>query len=429
MTTHDWITVGVVLFFLFMAFLFSGSETALTASSRGTMLRLAKGGNPDAIIVTRLLENRERLIGALLIGNNVATIVSSALATELLLFWFGDVGVIYATVAMTLMIIVFCELLPKTAAIISPDRHALLVARPIARVVAVLGPVLATAEWLVRRMLVVGGIRAGEVEPLLPPHERLRGAVDLLHREGSVEKHDRDMLGGLLDLRDLTVADVMIHRTEVITADVGETVDKVIERLTTEMVTRIPLWRGTPENIVGILHVKDLLRAIEAAGGDASKIDIMAIARPPWFVPNIRPLSEQLKAFRRRRTPLALVVDEYGEFMGIVTLEDILEEIVGDITDEHDIEVPGVRPQPDGSVNADGAVPIRDINRVMDWNLPDAEATTVAGLVIHEARSIPEPGQSFTFHGFRFQVLRRERNRLVALRITPVAQKAPPKSA
>jgi Mg2+/Co2+ transporter CorB len=429
MTTHDWITLVVVLLFLFMAFVFSGSETALTASSRGTMLRLAKAGNPDAIIVTRLLENRQRLIGALLIGNNVATIVSSALATELLLYWFGDVGVIYATVAMTVLIIVFCELLPKTAAIIAPDRHALAVARPIARVVAVLGPVLAAAEWLVRRLLALAGMKHGESEPLLPPHERLRGAVDLMHREGSVEKHDRDMLGGLLDLRDLTVADVMIHRTEVITADVGETADKVIERVIIEMVTRIPLWRGTPENIVGILHVKDLLRAIEAAGGDASKIDIMSIARPPWFVPDIRPLSEQLKAFRRRRTPLALVVDEYGEFMGIVTLEDILEEIVGDITDEHDIEIPGVRPQPDGSVNVDGAVPIRDINRVMDWNLPDDEATTVAGLVIHEARSIPEPGQSFTFHGFRFQVLRRERNRLVALRITPVAQKAPPKAA
>jgi Mg2+/Co2+ transporter CorB len=429
MTTHDWITVVVVLLFLFMAFVFSGSETALTASSRGTMLRLAKTGNPDAIIVTRLLENRERLIGALLLGNNVATIVSSALATELLLFWFGDVGVIYASIAMTVLIIVFCELLPKTAAIMAPDRHALAVARPIARVVAVLGPALAAAEWLVRRLLALVGMRSGESEPLLPPHERLRGAVDLMHREGSVEKHDRDMLGGLLDLRDLTVADVMIHRTEVITADVGETADKVIERVIIEMVTRIPLWRGTPENIVGILHVKDLLRAIEAAGGDASKIDIMAIARPPWFVPDIRPLSEQLKAFRRRRTPLALVVDEYGEFMGIVTLEDILEEIVGDITDEHDIEIPGVRPQPDGSVNVDGAVPIRDINRVMDWNLPDDEATTVAGLVIHEARSIPEPGQSFTFHGFRFQVLRRERNRLVALRITPVALKAPPKAA
>jgi Mg2+/Co2+ transporter CorB len=278
-------------------------------------------------------------------------------------------------------------------------------------------------------MLALAGINAGEMEPLLPPHERLRGAVDLLHREGSVEKLDRDMLGGLLDLRELTVADVMIHRTEVITADVGEPPEKVVKQVLDELVTRIPLWRGTPENIVGILHVKDLLRAIQAAGGDPSKVDIMAIARPPWFVPDIRPLSEQLKAFRRRRTPLALVVDEYGEFMGIVTLEDILEEIVGDISDEHDVEVPGVRPQPDGSVNVDGAVPIRDLNRAMDWNLPDDEATTIAGLVIHEARSIPEPGQSFTFHGFRFQVLRRDRNRLEALRITPVVQKAPPKAA
>jgi magnesium and cobalt exporter, CNNM family len=427
MTTHDWVTLFVVLLFLFMAFLFSGSETALTASSRGTMLRLAKSGNPDAIVVTRLLENRQRLIGALLIGNNVATIVSSALATELLLYWFGDVGVIYASIAMTILVIVFCELLPKTAAIIAPDRHALTVARPIARVVAVLGPVLTAAEWLVRKMLALGGAR--EIEPLLPPHERLRGAVDLLHREGSVEKLDRDMLGGLLDLRDLTVADVMIHRTEVITADVGEPPEKVVRRVLDELVTRIPLWRGSPENIVGILHVKDLLRAIQAVGGDPAKVDIMSIARPPWFVPDIRPLSEQLKAFRRRRTPLALVVDEYGEFMGIVTLEDILEEIVGDISDEHDIEIPGVRPQPDGSVNVDGAVPIRDLNRAMDWNLPDDEATTIAGLVIHEARSIPEPGQSFTFHGFRFQVLRRDRNRLEALRITPVVQKAPPKAA
>ena len=149
----------------------------------------------------------------------------------------------------------------------------------------------------------------------------------------------------------------------------------------------------------------------------------VAIARPPWFVPDIRPLSEQLKAFRRRKTPFALVVDEYGEVMGLVTLEDILEEIVGDISDEHDVVVPGVRPQPDGSVNVDGGVPIRDLNRAMDWSLPDDEATTIAGLVIHEARSIPEPGQTFTFHGFRFRVLRRERNRITALRITPLARK------
>jgi Mg2+/Co2+ transporter CorB len=190
-------------------------------------------------------------------------------------------------------------------------------------------------------------------------------------------------------------------------------------------VTRVPLWSGRPENIIGVLHAKDLLRAIRAAGDDLAKVDVKTIARPPWFVPEIRPLSEQIKAFRRRKTPFALAVDEYGELMGLVTLEDILEEIVGDITDEHDVAVPGVRPQPDGSVNVDGAVPIRDLNRVMEWNLPDDEATTIAGLVIHEAQSIPEPGQTFTFHGFRFRVLRREKNRITALRITTLSSRQP----
>jgi Mg2+/Co2+ transporter CorB len=424
MTLADWLILLAVIIFLLMSFFFSGSETALMASPRGTMLRLAKDGNPNAGIVTKLLERRERLLGAVLIGNNVATIVSSSLATDLLHAWFGEIGVVYASITMTLLIILFCEMLPKTVAINSPDRYALAVARPMQGVVRILSPVLTAADWIVRRSLTAIGVKPGPAEPLLPGYERLRGAVDLLHREGSVEKLDRDMLGGLLDLRDLTVADVMIHRTEVITADADDPPEKVVEVVLKELVTRVPLWRGTPENIVGILHVKDLLRAVQAAGGDPKAINIMAIARPAWFVPETRPLTEQLKAFRRRHTPLALVVDEYGEFMGIVTLEDILEEIVGDISDEHDVEVPGVRPQPDGSVNVDGAVPIRDLNRAMDWHLPDDEATTIAGLVIHEARSIPEPGQSFTFHGFRFQVLRRNRNRLESLRITPVAQMA-----
>jgi Mg2+/Co2+ transporter CorB len=422
MMLADWLIVLAVLFFLALAFFFAGSETAVTASSRSTMLRLSKDGDPDAVTVTRLLDDRQRLIGALLIGSNVATIVSSALATALFQQWFGDLGVLYASVVMTVLVILFCEMLPKTAAIDSPDRHALSIARPLDRVIHVLGPVLDAANWIVRRMLKFVGIMPGAGEPLLTGHESLRGAVDLLHQEGIVGKQDRDMLGGLLNLRDLTIADVMIHRTEVITADVGEPPEQVVDAVLKEPVTRVPLWRGTPENIVGILHVRDLLRGIKEAAGDPRKVDIMALARPPWFIPETRSLSEQLMAFRRRRTPLAVVVDEYGEFMGIVTLEDILEEIVGDISDEHDVEVPGVRPLPDGAVNVDGAVPIRDLNRAMDWNLPDEAATTIAGLVIHEARSIPEAGQSFTFYGFRFEVLRRNRNRLEALRITPVSQ-------
>ena len=423
MLTEDWISLAVVVICLVLSFFFSGSETALTAFSRARMLQLEKNGNARARLVNRLVETRERMIGAILAGNNVANIAASALTTGVLYAWFGDVGVLYATAIMTVIIVVFIEVLPKTIAINAPDRIALLVARPILWLVRLMGPILVGIEALVRWILRLFGARFGTDQAYLSAHEELRGTVDLLHREGSVEKHDRDMFGGLLDLRDLVVSDVMIHRTEMISVCADLPAEELVRAVLAEPVTRIPLWSGKPDNIIGILHAKDLLRAIRDADGDLSKVDVKAIARPPWFVPDVRPLSEQIKAFRRRKTPFALVVDEYGELMGLVTLEDILEEIVGDITDEHDVAVPGVRPQPDGSVNVDGGVPIRDLNRAMDWSLPDTEATTIAGLVIHEARSIPEAGQTFTFHGFRFRVLRREKNRIAALRITPLVRK------
>ncbi len=423
MIANDWLSLVIVLVCLLLSAFFAGSETALTASSRASMARLQKQGNKRAGIVNRLLEQRERLLGALLFGNNAVNIAASVLATHFLLTLFGDVGVVYATVVMTILVVVFSEILPKTAAFNAPDRIALAVARPMYWFVKLFGPLLMAIEALVRWLLKFVGMTVGEDQEVLSAREELRGAVDLLHSEGDVETLDRDMFGGVLDLRDLVVSDVMIHRTNMITLNADDKPEDIVNTVIASPVTRLPLWRGNPENIVGVLHVKDLLRALHAVDGDAAKVDIIGLLTPPWFVPEMRPVSEQLKAFRRRKTQLALVVDEYGEVEGLVTLEDILEEIVGDITDEHDVAMPGVRRQPDGSVSVDGAVPIRDLNRVMEWNLPDQEATTVAGLVIHEARSIPEAGQSFTFHGFRFRVLRRERNRITALRIQPLPRK------
>ena len=420
MTTADIIIVVAIVVCLVMSFLFSGSETALTVASRAAMMRLAKHGNRQAGVVNRLVAAREQLIGALLIGNNAANIAGSALATGLFLAWFGDVGVIYATVVMTVVVLVFCEVLPKTAAFNDPIRFALMVARPMQVVVRILGPVLTFIEWSVRWMLARLGVVVGESEPILSGHEELRGAVDLLHQEGSVEKRDRDMFGGLLDLRELTVGDVMIHRTEMITFNVDDPATQIVDTILNGPVTRVPLWRDSPENIIGIVHARDILRAIQGAGS-ADRIDLAAIAMPPWFVPDIRPLSEQLAAFRRRKTPFALVVDEYGEVMGLVTLEDILEEIVGDIADEHEVDLPGVRPQPDGSVTVDGDVPIRDLNREFGWNLPQDVAITIAGLVLHEARRIPEVGQMYAFYGFRFEILKREGTRIAELRIVPPA--------
>jgi Mg2+/Co2+ transporter CorB len=416
----DWFTFSIVIACLLVSAFFAASETALTGASRASMLRLWKQGNREAGVVSSLFNMRERLIGALLLGNNIANIGASALATGIFTAWFGEVGVLYATAVMTVMVVIFAEVLPKTIAINAPDRISLLVARPMKLTVYLLGPLLTVIEAIVLALIKLLGIKIDAHQAILSPTERLRGAVDLLHHEGKVEKHDRDMFGGLLDLRELQVSDVMVHRTEMVMINADLPAEDLVREVLATEYTRIPLWRDKPENIIGVLHAKDLLRAIRASEGDTSRIDVSTIALPAWFVPEMRPVSEQLKAFRRRKTHFALVVDEYGEVEGMVTLEDILEEIVGDISDEHDVVVAGVRAQPDGSVVVDGSVPIRDLNRAMDWHLPDEEATTIAGLVIHEARSIPDRGQSFTFHGFRFRVLRRERNRITALRIVPV---------
>src|SRR6266581_1839999 len=420
----DWLDISIMVALLCMSAFFAASETALTGASRASMLRLSKQGNSEADVVSSLFGMRERLIGALLLGNNIANIGASALATGIFTAWFGEVGVLYATGVMTVMVVIFAEVLPKTIAINAPDRVSLLVARPMKVMVYILGPLLTIIEAIVRVLMGLLGIKIGHNQPILSPTERLRGAVDLLHHEGKVEKQDRDMFGGLLDLRELQVSDVMVHRTEMVMVNADLPPEDLVREVLASEYTRIPLWRDKSEHIIGVLHAKDLLRAVRASDGDMSRIDVSSIALPPWFVPEMRAVSEQLKAFRRRKTHFALVVDEYGEVEGMVTLEDILEEIVGDISDEHDVVVAGVRAQPDGSVVVDGSVPIRDLNRAMDWNLPDEEATTIAGLVIHEARSIPDRGQSFTFHGFRFRVLRRERNRITALRITAVTRDA-----
>ena len=429
MTIIDWVTVAAIVACLLISAFFSASETALTASSRAALMRLERLGRREAGIVTRLLATRERMLGAILLGNNLTNIAASTLATGLFLAFFGNVGEIYATLVMTVLIFVLCEVLPKTAAFNMPDRMALGVARPVDRLVQTFLPFLKVVAWLVRLILRGLGMPVGKLQSILSPREEFRGAVDLLHRSGVVEKFDRDMMGGVLDLRELTVSDVMVHRTKMVMLDADEPSKDLVDAVLAAAVSRLPLWRGTPDNIVGVLHAKDLLRALHAAGGDAGKIDVPALATPPWFVPDTTPLYEQLTAFRARKTALALVVDEYGELEGLVTLEDIVEEIVGDITDEHDVPVQGVRALPDGSINVDGAVPVRDINRAMDWNIPEDEATTIAGVVIHEARSIPEPGQSFTFHGFRFQVLRKTRNRITALRITPLVRKVTAKAS
>jgi len=414
-----WLAIATIFLCVALSAFFSASETALTAASRARMHALEKNGDRRAALVNRLLASRARLIGTTLLGNTLVNIGASAVTTSILVALAGERGALYATGLMTVLLLVFAEVMPKTVAINYPDRTSLLVARVISFFVAIFGPVLIGVEALVRGFLKLVGIDTSGRQSILSGHEELKSAVDLLHREGGVGRSDRDMFGGLLDLRDLEVSDVMVHRTKMLALNADLPSQDLIGEVVAAPYSRLPLWRGQPENIVGVLHAKDLLRALDAANGEVKDFKVEKIALEPWFVPESTPVRDQLQAFLKRKTHFALVVDEYGMVMGLVTLEDILEEIVGDIADEHDLIVQGVRLMSDGSVIVEGSVPIRDLNRAMAWDLPDEEATTIAGLVINEARAIPESGQVFSFHDFRFEVLRKTRNRITSLKIMP----------
>lgn len=412
--------VIAIAFLLALSGFFSGSETALTAASRARMHQLEKDGDVRASAVNQLISDRESLIGAILMGNNLVNILASVLATSLftLLFGQGGLALAMATGVMTILVLVFAEVLPKTYAISRPDTVAMSVARPI-------GALVMLVSWAVKVIQVIVNITLRLVGLGTPIEEvsadqEIRGAIDLHAQEGGVGEGDRLRLVGALDLKDLAVEDVMIHRKNIRMLDADASAQQIVTKALASPHTRLPLYRGEKEEIVGILHAKDLLRAALPLGGDLSALDLDRIVRKPWFVPETTSVQDQLDLFLSKRSHFALVVDEYGELQGLITLEDILEEIVGSIHDEHDVIVEGVRPQPDGSVNVDGWVPIRDVNRAMGWSLPDAEAVTVAGLVIHEAQTIPERGQRFSFHGYRFDVLKRQRNQITGLNISKI---------
>jgi Mg2+/Co2+ transporter CorB len=426
MTLDFALIICAIVFLLALSAFFSGSETALTAASRARMHALEQEGNSRARLVNRLLAAPERIIGTVLLGNNLVNIMASALSTGVFIASFGEVGVAYATIMMTALVVIFSEVLPKTYAIAYPDSIALRVAPLMKVLIAGLRPLTMSVDFVVRQLLKLTPTRRDDAANILAAHAEIRGTIELKTIGGAVAKDDAAMLGGVLDLRDLKVLDIMVHRTKMQTIDVDEAPDKVLDEVIKSQYTRIPLWKDEPENIVGVLHTKDVLAAMARAGWDAAKLDVTGLSASPWFVPDTTSLNDQLNEFLKRKAQLALVVDEYGEVQGLITLEDILEEIVGQIADEHDIQEAAIRVQADGSVNVDGTIAIRDLNRQMDWDLPDEEATTIAGLVIHEAQSIPEPGQAFTFYDYRFEILRKNRNKITAIRIKPLAAVSKP---
>jgi Mg2+/Co2+ transporter CorB len=419
---------SIVLLLIILSGFFSGSETALTAVSRGRMHQLEKDGSRAARDVNYLVGDRERSIGAILLGNTFLNILASSLATTILEAQFGKRTVALTAIGMTLLILIFAEVLPKTLAIARTDRFALTIAWPMRIVVTLLAPVVGAVQYIVWWVLSLFGIRQDEASDPEASHDEIRGTVNLHHQEGTVEREHRDMLTGVLDLRELQIADVMVHRKTIQSIDADQRPEELFEALLETEHTRVPVWRGTPDNIIGVLRTADVAREFAQRRGSFEDFDILSLMVPPWFVPDTTTLEEQLGAFRAQRSHFALVVDEYGALQGVVTREDILDEIFGDIPDDHETEKRGnIRKQPDGSYIVEGATPIRDLNRELDWNLPDEEATTIAGLIIHEARTIPEAKQRFSFYGFKFEILRRQRNQITAVRIIPPNAPATPR--
>jgi Mg2+/Co2+ transporter CorB len=417
-----WLTATAVAVLQFLSAFFSGSETALTAASRGKLKAQADRGARGAKAALRVTQDSERMIGALLLGNNIANILSASLVTALMTNLIGVNGVAIATVVVTALVLVFGEVLPKTLAIINPEPFATRVAPAIAVLIILFSPIVTTVRAVVRQILRPFGVLADPEAKILALREEIFGAIQLGHSEGAVEKEDRDRLLGALDLADRTVDEIMRHRREMEMLDADLPPDEIVAKVLASSHSRLPVYRGSDENILGVIHTKDLLREVsrlERAGADPASLDVVKTAMKPYFIPVTTTLDEQMRQFLKRRTHFALVVDEYGTLQGLMTLEDILEEIVGEITDEFDVigATHALKPAEDGAYLVEGTMTIRDLNRATDWALPDDEAITVAGLVIHEAQMIPAVGQSFSFHGFRFEVITRRENQLTRLKV------------
>ncbi len=423
-----WITGGAILLLLVLSGFFSGSETALTAASRGKLRAQADKGSRGAAKALKITEDNERLIGSVLLGNNLVNILAASLATAMFTRAFGESGVALATLVMTLLVLIFAEVLPKTYAITNSEKAAAAVAPVIGLVVTVFAPIVSAVRLLVRGVLRLFGVQIDPDSHILAVREEIAGALQLGHSEGVVEKEDRDRILGALDLSDRFVEEIMLHRSEIEMIDAASDPTDILQQCLQSPHTRLPVFRDDQENIVGVVHAKDLLRAmystIGGPDGDAKLLKsfpITDVATPPYFVPETTTLDDQMREFLRLRSHFALVVDEYGSLQGLITLEDILEEIVGEITDEFDPDADEtVRKAEDGQFHVAGAMTIRDLNRANDWALPDDEANTVAGLVIHEAQMIPTVGQVFSFHGFRFEVTERNGNRVTGLKIRPL---------
>lgn len=406
---------SIIILILIFSGLIAAAETAITATSPGKIHQLISEGNKRAKIVKKLLKIKDRIISTLLIGNSIANTLSTTLATSVFIEIFGDDwGTLISSVVMSFMIIVFSEVVPKAIAVAMPEKFALASAPIIVIFLKILQPLNILLHYIVRLTCYLLKI---DLKQDVSGAEEVRGVIEHHHYEGNVVKDDRDMLGGVLDIRDMVVSELMTHRSNIMSVDIDQPSDAIFTFALESEHSRIPVWQEEPDNIIGILHVRDLLQAVQQKKGDIKSINIKEILSAPKFVPDNALVTQQLNAFREGKSHLACVVDEYGELQGIITLEDILEEIVGQIYDEHDIEENNIIRNSDTEITIEGSVTIRDLNREFDWDLPEQEATTIAGLMINHMHRIPNKGDSMMYENLKFIVKNKSANRIKSVKV------------
>ena len=414
------ILIGSIFGLIILSAFFSGSETSLTSASKPRMHNLARTGKKNAKIFEELFKNKEMLICTILFANNLVNILASAIATKILIELTNNEGILYATIIMTLMILIFGELIPKTLALSKADQFALKIAPFMRILVYILYPLTVTLNFIATTLLKIFGVNYlnfKKEEVSEKREEELRGAIDL-HGEDS-SKDEKNMLKSILDLDDITVGSIMVPRKDIFSLPSNIQYNELITKLNNSPHSRIPIWEKNPENIIGIFHIRKL---IEIKADELKTFNITSLCQKPWFIPESTRLDNQLLEFKRRKEHFSIVVDEYGEFLGIVTLEDIIEEIVGEIDDEHDVlkiskAAEDIKSISGKSYLVKGNVTIRELNKELNINIPVSNASTVAGLVLYESRTIPKKGQVFSFFDLKFEILSKKNNQITLVKI------------
>ncbi len=392
--------VGLLLLLILLSGFFSGSETGMMAINRYRLRHLARSGHRGAQSVLQLLEHPERLIGLILLGNNFVNILASAIATLIGLRLFGDAGIAIATAILTVVVLIFAEVTPKTVAALKPHKFAYPASHVLLPLLRLFYPVVRLINWVTNLVLRLLGISLSREQSDHLSREELRTVVK--EAGGLIPRKHRTMLTNILDLELVTVEDIMIPRSDIVGINIEDPWATIMTQIAHSQHTRMPVFRESTEYLLGILHMRDAVRLFK--GSQEAKSELIQLLRPPLFIPEQTPLHKQLLRFQQEKKRIGLVVDEYGDILGLVTLEDLLEEIVGEFTTDVSDAVPEVERRQDGSYLVEGSANLRELEKSMGWKLPQDGPKTLNGLILDHLEEIPEPGTSMMIEGYPIEV-------------------------